>query len=385
MESEAPFRESIRTWIRANMPVGWRELLDDAPEDEVMAFVQGWMRTLAAQGFAAPALSKRYGGAELTFDQQLILMEELARADAPPVEMFMVTQVHAPATMLEWGSPEQQEKYLPTVGRGEIWCQGFSEPGSGSDLASLRTRAVQDGESFVVNGQKIWSSFSRHASYCLLLARTDPDAPKRQGISYFALDMQTPGVEVRPIRQATGNAEFSEIFLTDVRVPASDLLGPLNGGWAVAQSTLAAERGILAFERMERLWWNFGRFLQHSTEAGAAWLQDPQRLSELTSLVGALRAERRLIRDFIAGGRPPLSEASYPSIIKISNTEIAQAIGDFEVRVGGLGAQVFRRAFEHDFNNPMYDYLSSFGNTISAGANEVMRNLIAERTLGMPR
>jgi alkylation response protein AidB-like acyl-CoA dehydrogenase len=380
----ATLRAEVRDWVAGNLAPDWRRGLEGASEDEVVAFEMEWMRKVAGAGLAVPTLPAKYGGPGLSFEDNVVIIEEMARADTPSLDTFMVTRTHAPVTLLEWGTPEQQDRYLPGIGRGDLWCQGFSEPNAGSDLAALKTRAVRDGDAFVVNGQKVWSSFSRHARHCLLLVRTDPDAPKWKGISYFALDMNSPGVEVRPIRQATGNAEFSEIFLNDVRVPASNLLGPLNEGWTVAQSTLAAERGVLAFERVERLWHNFRRFIAAETRAAAAWLQDGQKLARAASLASALRAERRLIRCMLEDPGKA-KDLAYPTIIKISHTELAQRLAEFLVEVRGIEGQIFERGYDQDYRVPMFDYIFTFGNTISAGTNEIMKNIIAERVLGMPR
>jgi alkylation response protein AidB-like acyl-CoA dehydrogenase len=343
------------------------------------------MDSVAKAGWAGAALPVEYGGSGLCLGDQIIIIEEMARADAPPLDMFMVTRIHAPLTILEWGTEEQKQKYLPGIAAGELWCQAFSEPNAGSDLAALRTSARLDGGDYIINGQKIWSSFSRHARYALLLARTDAEADKRKGITYFLLDMTLPGVDVRPIPQATGNSEFSEIFLNDVRISADDIIGPLNGGWAVAQSTLAAERGVLAFERVERLWCNLTRFLQRSAADHQPWLCDEQKVSELAHLLGALEGERQLIRIFMAADDGAADTSRYPPIIKLTSTDIAQAVADFVVRVSGTAAQLFCRGFEQDGVSPMFDYIFTFGNTISAGTNEVMHNIIAERVLGMPR
>ena len=384
-EEGLSFREGVQRWVASHAPRDWREQLVDASEEEVEEFLIGWMSTVSAGGFAVPTLPTGFGGAGLSFDEQIVIIEEMARADTPPLDMFMVTRTHAPLTILEWGTPEQKQKYLPGIAAGELWCQGFSEPNAGSDLAAIRTSARRERDLFVVNGQKIWSSFSRRARYCLLLARTNPDAPKREGISYFLLDMSLPGVDVRPTRQATGNSDFSEIFLNDVAVPLDAVIGPIDGGWVVAQSTLAAERGVLAFERVERLWHHFIRFIRHASAEREWWLADQQKLAEAASLLGSLQAERTLIRRFVSSEDASRDLTGLPPVIKITSTEIAQSVADFVMRVSGIRSQLYRNGFEQDCTSPMFDYIFTFGNTISAGTNEVMRNIIAERVLGMPR
>lgn len=383
--SDLSLRQEVRTWLKASAPHDWRNQLKAASEEEIDKFIIDWMTRVAAARYAVPTLPSEYGGAGLTFDDEVMIIEEMAMADTPPLDMFMVTRTHAPATILEWGTAAQKAKYLPGIGYGNLWCQGFSEPNAGSDLAALRTSAVRDEQGFIVNGQKIWSSFSKHAHYCLLLARTNPDAPKREGITYFLLDMTSPGIQVRPIKQATGGCEFSEIFLDNVRLPGDCVIGAVDGGWKVAQSTLAAERGLLAFERTERLWCHFRRFLSQQKLSNRAWLQDPQKLAQCASLLSSLTAERKLIRDFMSPALEDPKVDGTPLIIKISSTEIAQAVADFCLRVGEMDAHVYKNGLEQDFSSPMFDFIFTFGNTISAGTNEIMRNIISERVLGMPR
>jgi alkylation response protein AidB-like acyl-CoA dehydrogenase len=189
-----------------------------APSEEYIAFQRWWMAERSKVGLAIPHWPKNYGGAGLS--QLIAVADEMARADAPQSRMFTISLIHMPGTLLPHGTEAQKRRYLAGVANGEVWCQGFSETNSGSDLASLRCRAVRDGDHYVINGQKIWSSNSMYADYCLLLTRTDPNAQKHRGITYFIMDMRSPGVEVRPIRQANGRAEFGELFLTDVRIPS---------------------------------------------------------------------------------------------------------------------------------------------------------------------
>ena len=223
-----------------------------APEPEMLAFERSWLATLRDGGIAVPHWPAAWGGG-FSLPEQVVIFQELARADAPHLHSHYVSLYHAAATLLEVADDAQRARHLPAIADGTIWCQGFSEPEAGSDLASLRTRAVRDGDSYVVNGQKIWSSHAHLAEWCLLLARTDPDAPKRHGISYFLLHLGTPGVDVRPIRDLAGGRHFSEIFLTDVHLPAANRMGDENDGWRLAQRTLGAERGLTMVEHAERM------------------------------------------------------------------------------------------------------------------------------------
>ena len=273
-----------------------------------VAFQRWWMAERSKVGLATPHWPKEYGGAGLTLRHLVAIADEMARADAPQARIFTISLIHMPGTLFPHGTEEQKRRYLPGVAKGELWCQGFSEPNSGSDLASLRTRAVRDGDHYVINGQKIWSSSSMYADHCLLLTRTDPNAQKHRGITYFIMDMHAPGVEVRPIRQANGRSEFGELFLTDVRIPAENMIGAENNGWRIAQATLGSERGVIAFEGAERQRYEIEAFYRKSLETGAAWLRDdaaPPRVRELpggdaggTAIVaaraGGARKARRL-------------------------------------------------------------------------------------------
>jgi len=385
----AAFRAALRHWLGEVLPTGWREAMeaDGADEDAYVEFQRWWLGECRKQGLILPELPVEFGGAALSLELQMMLVEEFARAEVPPIKggMYMVAHTHVPATLLHAGTDAQRRRYLPGLIEGDVWCQGFSEPGAGSDLAALRTRAVRDGEHFVINGQKLWSSFSRWAKYCLLLARTDPDAPKHKGISYMIMDMASPGVEVRPIKQATGHAEFSELFLTDVRVPVANLIGPENAGWATAQATLAAERGVLAFERVERARREIELFFKRERESKAAWLGRDADRAEFVALVARLQAIRRMVRRLLADDGHGTAASRLPTFIKLLSTTYVQEYADFRVRVAGLAGQIDLPTLPFSGNEPLHDYLLAFGDTISAGSNEIMRNLIAERVIGLPR
>ena len=246
------FRGEVRDWCRTHIPADWRREQTGASDEEFVAFQQQWFQELRAAGYAVPHWPSEWGGGMPTA-QQVVLYQELAAQDAPRLVLAFVAIHHAAATLLAAGTDEQRRRHLPAILDGEIWVQGFSEPEAGSDLASLRTSARHEGDAYVVNGQKLWASGAMHADWCLLLARSDPDAPKRKGISYFLMDMRSPGVDVRPIRNAIGDSHFCEIFLSDVTIPAANLIGAPNAGWQAAQSTLSAERGLTMLELAERL------------------------------------------------------------------------------------------------------------------------------------
>jgi alkylation response protein AidB-like acyl-CoA dehydrogenase len=374
------FRLAVREWTQ-----------DVAPSERCMEWLKPkgaeqveiqkwWMAERRKVGLATPHWPIEYGGAGLGLAHQTVIADEFARAKAPNSDMFVISLNHVPHTLIPHGTEAQKRTYLPQVAAGTIWCQGFSEPNAGSDLASLKTRAVRDGDHYVINGHKIWSTYSMFASHCLLLARTDSSGKKQQGISYFILDMATPGVEVRPIHKSNGSSTFGEIFLTDARIPAENLIGAENEGWAVSQSTLASERGILSFDICERDMQFLIEFFRNSVESNAGWLNDSAMTQEFATLFSELQALRRQVRALLAAPQDG-SWSSDPSIVKIIRTELNNRIAVFRMRSGGLSSQFVSGAYREQ----MYEYLETYGPIISGGSNEIQRNLIAERGLGMPK
>ena len=299
------FRQAIRKWLAEVVPRDWKARMARASNEEYIAFQRWWMAERSKVGLAIPHWPKEYGGAGVSRRHLIAIADEMARADAPQNRLFTISLIHMPGTLLPHGTEAQKRRYLAGVANGEVWCQGFSEPNSGSDLASLRCRAVRDGDHYVINGQKIWSSNSMYADHCLLLTRTDPNAQKHRGITYFIMDMRSPGVEVRPIRQANGRAEFGELFLTDVRIPAENMIGAENNGWRVAQATLASERGVISFEGGERQRYEIEAFYRKSLKAGAAWLRDAQLHREFVSFLAEMQAARRLLRRVLEESETP--------------------------------------------------------------------------------
>lgn len=382
------FRSAIRDWIAQTLPKDWAEVAERGTEDESVAFQRWWFGELAKEGLSVPHWPEEYGGVNLGISGQMIVADEMARAGAPPLDVYVVTLNHLPGTLIPCGNADQRARYLPAASRGVVWCQGFSEPGAGSDLASLRCRAVRDGDHYVINGQKIWSSMSRYAQHCILLVRTDPDVAKHAGISFLIMDMDTPGLEVRPIEQIDGHADFSELFLTDVRVPVANLVGAENDGWRVAQATLASERGVLAFEAAERRRHLMENYYRAARAVNAEWLDDDELRRQFMTLLGDLQASRRLIRDLLhdhENGAPHASTAMASARIKLYQTTVIQKIGDLVARIEGLEGHVRRSFHAQSRFVGMFDFLNSYAWTISGGTNEIMRNLIAERGLGLPR
>lgn len=379
------FREAIRAWIAERLPADWLQRLRGADHETYVAFQKWWFAELSRVGLATPHWPTGAAGVALPLSGQIVIYEELARAGAPSPTLYAFSIYHVPATLLHAGTGEQRAKYLPGVReRGDVWCQGFSEPNAGSDLASLRTQAEKIDGGYRINGQKIWSSSGADADYCLLLARTDAAAPKHKGISYFILDMRSAGVDVRPIGQANGESEFNEIFLDDVFIPDAELIGKQGEGWGIAQATLAAERGIIIFELVERLRLAMDARLDEGLGAEPSWWRNGTRRHEFLSLYAEMRGIQRLIRQGMESEGDPL----VASLVKVAYAELLQHYTDWVVRIGGLSAQVaepLTLGTGRHGEMPMPDYLSSYIWTISGGTNEVLRNIIAERGLGLPR
>jgi alkylation response protein AidB-like acyl-CoA dehydrogenase len=385
------FRAAVQEWCRAHVPASWRQQQVGASDEEFVRFQKQWFSELRHAGLAVPHWPSQWGGG-MPVAQQIVLYQELAAHDAPRLVLAFVGIHHTASTLLAAGTDEQRRRHLPAILDGEIWAQGFSEPEAGSDLASLRTTARKYGDRYVVNGQKLWASGAMHADWCLLLARTDPGAPKRRGISYFLLDMRTPGIDVRPIRQATGESHFCEIFLNDVEIPASQLVGAEHAGWQVAQQTLAAERGMTMLELAERL-----------GNAGLAWLVQAcarpgphgraltedslvaDKLASFETEVTGLRALcRRLVEAHDVGSTGPADA----SIVKLYYSELLQRMTDFGAEVVGLpGHTELRKPASSGWESGAWvlDFIGSWEWTIPGGTSEIQRTIIGERGLGLPR
>lgn len=381
------FRTEVCAWCRDHVPADWRAVQTGASDDEFVAFQKTWFRELRDAGYAVPHWPKEWGGG-MSVAEQVILYQELAAHDAPRLVLPFVSIHHAASTLLAAGTDEQRRRHLPAILDGEIWCQGFSEPGAGSDMAALATTARRDGGTYIVDGQKLWASGALHADWCLLLARTDPDAPKRRGISYFLMDMRTPGVEVRPIRQATGESHFCEIFLDGVVVPEANRVGPENEGWKFAQETLGAERGMTMLELAERLGTGgFRRLVElcaRPRSDGSVPLDDPVVADRLAALETEITGLRALCADFVADDRPGPADAS---IVKLYYSELLQRTTDFGAEVAGLAAQTeLRKPLSSSWESGPWvlDFIGSWEWTIPGGTSEIQRTIIGERALGLP-
>lgn len=382
------FRAALRAWLPGAKPADWRRRVSEGGEDGFVEVQREWYDTLTRAGLSTAHWPEQWGGVGLPLAQQIVYYEELARADAPNTENYVISFYHMPATLFAHGTPDQRERYLEGARTGgAIWCQGFSEPGAGSDLASLRTRAERKGDVYVVNGQKIWSSYGKLADHCLLLARTDPTAERKQaGISYMIVDMDSPGLTVRPIRQITGEAEFCELFFDDVEVPVANLIGAENDGWRIAQSTLTAERGLLIFEHTERIGY---AYVRDAARGGDSWMKDPVLKREFAAFWPRIRAIKHMMRGLLDVLLvDPHGGGDLATYIKLYWGVLLQDYTLFMTRAEGLAAQVETgkiRCAGHNSGDYLYDFMWSYGWTIAGGSNEVIRNIISERLMGLPR
>ncbi|WP_216909457.1 acyl-CoA dehydrogenase family protein [Nocardia noduli] len=385
------FRAEVRRWCRDNVPADWRQAQTGPSEAEFVRFQQEWFQKLRSAGYAVPHWPAAYGGG-MSIPEQVVLYRELAAHDAPRLVLAFVAVHHAAATLLAAGTEEQRRRHLPAILDGELWVQGFSEPGAGSDLAALRTTARRDGDTYRVTGQKVWASGAQYADWCLLLARTDPDAPKRRGISYFLMDMRTPGIEVRPIRNAAGESHFCEIFLDDVPIPAANLIGAENAGWQVAQQTLGAERGLTMLELAERLGNAGFRWLVEACATpdatGRRPVDDPVVADRLVALDIEITGLRALCSDLVERHDTGTAGPADASIVKLYYSELLQRMTDFGTEVGGVGAHtVLRKPMSGGWESGAWvlDFVGSWEWTIPGGTSEIQRTIIGERGLGLPR
>ncbi|HEY6746186.1 MAG TPA: acyl-CoA dehydrogenase [Mycobacteriales bacterium] len=378
---EAAFRAELRSWLAAELPSDWG---DRDPHVGRWDFAEArrWTRALFDAGYAGLTWPKEYGGRGLPPTYQGIYLEETARIDAPD-HVGVIGLGMAGPTIIAHGTPEQKQAHLRGILSGEtIFCQGFSEPGSGSDLASVRTRAVREGDEFVVTGQKVWSSYAHVADYCILLTRSEEGSQKHRGLTYLLVDMHSDGVDVRPLRQITGDPEFNEVFFTDVRVPVSNVVGEIGAGWSVAMTTLLHERGTLGFALTARLEALFRRLVTTAQKTGAAG--DPlvrDRIADLyVDLQGLRFTNYRSLAALMRTGVP----GPEGSVAKLHWSEANQRLTALARELLGAESQLNG---EGGFWNGFWQYqqLRSRGNTIEAGTSEILRNIVAERVLGLPR
>lgn len=372
------FRETVRSWIFNELTEEERTAeRGELGSDEAWERILSVRRKLSAKGWAAPAWPREYGGMGATYWQQAVFNEELSYHRIPGPDFIGINYIGP--TLMHYGSDEQKKEHLPAILAGdERWCQGYSEPGSGSDLASLQTRAVVDGDDFVVNGQKIWTSGAHRSDWMFLLVRTDPDAPKHRGISYLITSMKSPGITVRPLVNMAGSHEFNEVFFEDLRVPRSQLIGDLNRGWYVGMATMDFERSALGgvagnrreVEDLVKL------VKEQPAETRARYRNEVADRNVEVSLTRLLSLRILSIQE---SGGIPNTEAS---VAKLFTSELNQRIARTGIKILGLAGQGSRDRSHHRWSQ---QYLRTVPSTIAGGTSEIQRNIIATRGLGLPR
>jgi alkylation response protein AidB-like acyl-CoA dehydrogenase len=380
-DSDERFRRELKAWLADAVPKHGPPPPTHDWEARV-AYDTGWQRKLFEAGYAGINWPRAFGGRELSATEQLVYYEETARAGAPYVGVNFVGLLHGGPTLVAEGTPEQKAAHLPRILRGEeIWCQGFSEPGAGSDLASLKTRAVRVGDDYVVNGHKIWCSFAHVAHFAELLVRTDPDAPKHRGISWLICPMDLPGIEVRPLPTLAGEGEFSEVFFNEVRVPVGQRVGAENDGWRITNVTLRFERGTAFASEMI----NLQRYLaelvgvaRQVTRHGAAAWDDRALRREVGHLLAELDALWAMVKLSVSRASATGVPGLEGSAIKLYYTELCQRVlgraGLAREDVAGLPS-----------GRLLHRHLNSLSLTIAAGSSQIQRNIIGERILGLPK
>jgi alkylation response protein AidB-like acyl-CoA dehydrogenase len=372
-ERELAFRDELRGWLADNPPAPQPS---EGGEDAHYAWRRDWQRRLYDAGWAAPAWPAEYGGRGASLTESAIYFEELGLARVPLPANVLGLLLGGP-TLMVWGTDEQKERYLaPILSAEEIWCQGFSEPDAGSDLAALKTRAVKDGDEWVVTGQKVWTSAAQYSKWCMLVARTDPDSPKHKGLTYFLMDMEQDAVQVRPLRQITGEAEFNELFIEEARIPDANVVGGVGNGWKVALTTLMNERAGLGFLLQVRL-----RQLLDDTRVLArerGLLKDPLYADALAEM--HIRCES--IRLLAWKGLSDIERYGQPgpegSLVKWLWSDTNQRLTSLAAEIAGPEALINGTSWS-------YELLRARGNTIEGGTTEVLKNIVAERVLGLPR
>ena len=378
-------RSEFRMWLRHNLPDfdRWKRMRDDGQTPERIDFLKRWQGRLNEARWVAVHWPAAYGGRDGSLLEHLAVHQELVRAAAPPLINGPSISIFGP-TLLVYGRPDQKQRYLPKLlSAEEVWCLGFSEPNAGSDLASLRARAERDGDAWVLNGQKVWTTYANRADYCMFLVRTDPHAPPHKGISCVVVPLCTPGVTVRPLREITGDTDFNEVFLDNVRIPADTVVGDVNKGWEVILTALGHERGTLLLvdhmrrqDDMTRL-----RALIRSRARG----EDPvarQHFAQCHIEVEIMGLHCFKVMSDLEQGRPQ----NDVSILKLYGSELVQRLDDFALTLQGPYAQLWRGA-PHviDEGEWQFKWLMARAMTIASGTSEVQRNIIAQRMLGLPR
>jgi alkylation response protein AidB-like acyl-CoA dehydrogenase len=395
------FRVTIRRWLEDNLPTGWFDEGFEMDAEARKHFNETWPQKLYEGGWICATWPVEYGGKGLSTMEGVVLAEEFARAKAPLRADFFGDTLVGP-TILQWGTEEQKRRFLPDILQGRTrWCQGFSEPDSGSDLASLKTTAVLDGEEWVINGQKVWTTQAQYADYCFLLARTDPEAKKHQGISYLLVPMHQPGIEVRPITQPDGTAEFNEVFFSDARCPKDNVVGGLNNGWAVANTTLSHERGMSATTGYRRFEEEFRLMVEAARANGA--IDDPlirQGLARYYTRIQILRVHGLRSLSATISGKRDFGVAALGATNKMYWSEMHRDAMELALQVFGADSMLvdtgpasgtwpanarLKRREGYPVSPMMSSFFFSRSETIWGGTAEIQRNIVGEKVLGLPR
>lgn len=379
-DQQKSYRTEVRDWLQANLPDNWVQGAQwpRPSEDEDQAFLIDWERRLYAAGYSGVAWPEAYGGQGRTLIDDLIVNEEIGRLGAPESINTIGRELVAPV-ILSVGTEEQKRHYVPRIlNIDDVWCQGFSEPNAGSDLASIKTRAVRAGDRWIVNGQKIWTSYAHFATHCILLARTNIEASPYRGMSLFVVRMDSPGIDVRPIRHMNGLRHFNEVFFTDVEVSSEMLIGPLDGGWKVAVEVLGFERATTRLYRQARFLEELKSLAEYARTIGRLSDGLKSELGEIASELMILRYHNLRFTSRISGGARIGDEASF---LKLLWSQIHQ-------KIARVGVELLGRDFDDD--SPIAErfrriYFTSRGETIYAGSSQIQRNILAERVLGLPR
>ncbi len=374
--AERQFREACREWLRANVPAEHRPL----NAVDALDFDKSWQLRLFEAGWAGINWPSEYGGRGLTLIEQVIWLEEYAKASAPWIGANFVGVNHGGPTLIANASEEQKAYHLPRILKGEaIWCQGFSEPGAGSDLAGIKTRGRIEGDEIIVNGSKIWTSFAHVADWQELVLRTEEGSEKHKGLSWVICDMKAPGITVTPITKMNGQTEFAQVFYDDVRVPLANVVGGLGNGWKVAMSTLGFERGTGFISDQVKQSQEVDALIAKARANGM--IRNDVVAEDLATLrveVSALRAMTyRNVSEVIRNGQP----GAEASVIRLFTAELGQRIERMAVRL--MGAEALD--FHYGVDNPVSDYLRGFAATIAGGTAQIQRDIIGERVLGLPR
>jgi alkylation response protein AidB-like acyl-CoA dehydrogenase len=395
------FRGEIRAWLKENLPKGWFDEGFEMDSAQRKKFNDEWPDKLFAGGWICATWPTEYGGKGLSTMEGVVLAEEFANAKAPMRADFFGDTLVGP-TLLQWGTEEQKKEFLPQILSGKMrWCQGFSEPNSGSDLASLKTTAVLDGDEWVINGQKVWTTQGHHADYCFLLTRTDPDAAKHKGISYLLVPMRQPGVEVRGIVQPDGTAEFCEVFFDNARCPKDNVVGGVNNGWVVTNSTLAFERGMSATTGYRRFEAEYNYMVEAAKNNGT--IEDPairQRLVTYYTKIQILRVNGLRSLSATLTKSKDMGVAALGATNKMFWTEMHKEAMELALDISGANAMLVdfqpnegswpgtsrdKRRDGYPVSGMMSSFFFSRSETIWGGTSQIQRNIVGERVLGLPK